>query len=44
MKITAERPEGANRLFISVRGYGDDMERRADIEPSRIRVDRGELP
>jgi hypothetical protein len=44
MKITAERPEGADRLFISVGGHGNDMERRADIEPSRIRVDRGELP
>jgi hypothetical protein len=44
MKIAAERPEGLHRLFIAVGGYGDDMERRPDIEPSRIRVDRGELP
>ena len=44
MKIAAERPEGPHRLFIAVGGHGDDMERRPDIEPSRIRVDRAELP
>jgi hypothetical protein len=44
MEIPAKRPEGTNRLFLSVGGYGDDMERRPDIEPSRIRVDRAELP
>ena len=43
MKIPAEGPEGAHRLVVSAGGHGDDMERRPDIEPGRIRVDRGEL-
>ena len=44
MEIPAKSPEGTNRLFVSVGGHGDDVERRADIEPGRIRVDRSKLP
>ena len=41
VEIAAERPEGANRVVVPIAGHRNDMEGRADIDSSRIWVDRG---
>jgi hypothetical protein len=43
MQISAEGPERPNGLVIAVGRDGDDVARGADVETSRIWIDRGEL-
>jgi hypothetical protein len=35
VEIAAERPEGAHRSIVPIRGDGDDVECRADIDAGR---------